>query len=759
MSEDLATGTFLPPGTPVDLTNCEREPIHIPGSIQPHGLLVTVAGPNHPVLQASAGAERFLGRTAEELLGTRLVEVLDDASFAAIAASMADGAANRVGVPLTVAPRHPAPHAQFEALLHRSGDVWIVELEPAPVGPSAGNTFHAVRDAVADLSRTDTIDELLQAAVEQVRQITEFDRVMLYRFDREWNGKVVAEDHADGLESFLGLHYPSGDIPPQARALYRVNWLRSIRDVDAQDVPLVPLSDPTTDQPLDLSLAALRSVSPIHCEYLRNMGVTASMSISLLIDGELAGLIACHHYSGPFLPPAPVRATCEFLAQTLSLMLGARERDAHVARSMEIGDTLAGVVRRTRDAGDDLAGALAPHAPALMHMVGASGMSWCLDGQTLTAGDVPSDEGLRRLRHWAREQMGPEGLLHTDRFGQLEPALADLADRASGVLLVQVAEDQDLVFLRPETVHTVDWGGNPHLKELVTGEDGVARLTPRGSFALWRETVRLRSEPWEDAQLEAAHGLRAHLVELLFERNRALAGVAETLQRSLLPERLPSAAGWVLAADYRPASVGVGGDWYDAVPVGEDGLLLVVGDVAGHGIVAAGAMAQLRNALRAYAVEDPEPHAVLTRLDRLVSVLTPDAMATAAVVLLDTASGELSVAAAGHPAPVICRGTASCELLTLETGPPLGAGLLGPTSERESSGARLDPGDALLMVSDGMFERRDQAVDVSLDGLATHVLESVTQYEDPQTALQRLVERARPASSEDDATLLLVRRL
>lgn len=753
------TDAFLPPGTPVDLTNCEREPIHIPGSVQPHGLLLTTAGAADPLLQVSAGCERFLGRTAEELLGVTLEDVLDDASFVAVQAAMAKSDVSRVGIPLTVAPRHPGPFAHYEALMHRSGDVWVVELEPAPDGPQVGNTFHDVRDAVADLSRTESIEGLLQSAALHLRRITGFDRVMIYRFDQEWNGEVVAEDRAGDLESFLGLHYPAGDIPPQARALYRVNWLRFIRDVDAVNVPLVPVLDPTTGGPLDLSLAALRSVSPIHCQYLRNMGVTASMSISLLIDGELAGLVACHHYSGPFVPSAPVRATCEFLAQNLSLMLGARERDDHVRRSLATGETLAGVVRGIRGTGSDLAEAVAPHAEALLDMLGATGMSWTLDGRTLTAGTLPPPHDLERLQSWARAQPDPDGTFHTDRVGLLEPPLEDLSEAASGVLLVHVGQDQDVLFVRPEAVHTVDWGGNPHLKELSTDADGVARLSPRGSFALWRETVRLRSRPWEGVDLEAAHGLRTHLVELLFERNRALADVAETLQRSLLPERLPDTRGWALAADYRPASVGVGGDWYDAIPVGPDRLLLVVGDVAGHGLVAAGAMAQVRNALRAYAVEDPDPVTVLDRLDNLVSVLTPDAMATATVVLLDTLTGEASSAAAGHPAPLVCRASGRCEMLGVETGPPLGAGLLGPARTGSATRTVVERGDSLLLVTDGMFERRDEAVDVSLEGLAVHVADALEREPDPQVALTRLVERARPTSSQDDATLLLARRL
>ncbi len=748
-------GALLPPGAPIDLTNCEREPIHIPGSVQPHGVLLTVAGATAPVAQVSGGCERHLGVTVEEVLGAGLEHLLDSASVDALTELMAEERKHRVGTPLTVALRTGG--RRFDALLHRSAAVWVVELEPVAEGDQDGGTFRGVRDAVADLSRTASTTELMQVAVEHVRRLTGFDRVMLYRFDPEWNGEVVAEDKVVELESFLGLHYPHGDIPPQARALYRVNWLRFIRDVDAVSAPLHPVLDPATGEALDLSLAALRSVSPIHCEYLRNMGVTASMSISLLIDGELAGLIACHHYSGPFVPSAPVRATCEFLAQSMSLLLGARERDERLALSAGTQSTLSSVVRATKDARDDLSAALDPHAAALLRTVGATGMAWTLDGRTRIAGEVPDEQSVLRLRSWVASQEPTDGLVLSDRVPLEAPGLEDLAVQASGVLAVQVADGQDVLFLRPETVRTVDWGGNPNLKVLTTGDGGETRLSPRGSFALWRETVRLRSRPWEEAQVEAARGLRAHLVELLFERNRALAGVAETLQRSLLPEQLPTVPGWSLAADYRPASIGVGGDWYDVIPVTAGRLLLVVGDVAGHGLVAAGAMAQVRNALRAYAVEDPEPARVLERLDHLVAVLAPDTMATAVTVLLDPATGEVRVASAGHIAPLVVRSD-GVRLMEQETGPPLGAGLLGPSGGRETSRSVVRHGESLLLVSDGMFERRDEEVDISLERLGGHLAEIAAKDQDQRSVLQHLLEVARPSGSEDDATLLVARR-
>ena len=658
--------------------------------------------------------------------------------------------------------RRPLPRRDvwLDALVHRSGAAWIVEVEPQPDEIDVGNTLRDVRAAVAQLSATDTMEDLFETAVHLVRDITGFDRVMLYRFDREWNGEVVAEARRVDLESvprtaLPGERHPAAGARPLHRQLAALHPRRGRgqRAAGPRGRPAAPGS------PLDLSLAALRSVSPIHCEYLRNMGVTASMSVSLVIDGTLAGLIACHHYSGPYVPSAPVRATCEFLAQTLSLMLGGRERDHRLQQSREIQAALDTVRLGALASGSDLAALLARSAGDLMGMVGASGMAWTLGGQTHTAGEVPDDEALARLRRWGRAQSASEGLVASDGVALTASDLEDLAGRASGLLVLELAEQEDVLFLRPEAVRTVDWGGNPHLKNLSVGPDGVSRLSPRGSFALWQETVQLRSAEWSDVELDAAARLRTYLVQLLYERNRALAGVAETLQRSLLPETMPDITGYDLVADYRPASVGVGGDWYDALHLPSGKVMLVVGDVAGHGLVAAGAMAQIRNALRAYAVDEPDIAALLNRLDRLVTVLTPDAMATVVVALLEPRTGEVQVVSAGHPPPVLASVHRGAGLVEVEPGPPLGAGHLQAGDAREVARVTLASGDALVLVSDGMFERRDEAVDQSLLGLAAHVPIAIEGAADLTAVLQRLLEEARPAISEDDATLLLLRRL
>ena len=758
MSASDAVQDLLPVGSEIDLSNCEREPIHIPGSVQPHGVLLTTTGPDGTVLQVSSNCATVFGVSAEHVLGVPVADLFHPSSQRVLVRAMADPDAERTISPWRVMVPDPSGRpVVYDLLTHHWQGVWIIELEQATESPLTENTLTGVRTAVTRLSQTPTVGELLDRAAQIFRQLTGFDRVMVYRFDRDWNGQVVAEDRRPDLEAFLGLHYPASDIPPQARALYTTNWLRFIRDVHAVNAPLDPPLDPLNQRPLDMSGSALRSVSPIHCQYLANMGVTASMSVSLIIGGNLAGLIACHHYSGPFVPPASIRATSEFLAHTLSLLLASREQDERTARSKVIQEALVAFAQAASGRDSDLDGLLTEAAPELMRMLGATGMAWALEGHVATAGDSPRPEDVVRLRQWVDAQP-VELMLQTDRLPLDEPSLADLAPVASGVLALRLADGQDVMFFRPEVVHSVNWGGNPHLKELRVDGNGVPRLSPRGSFALWRETVRGRSEEWGEPEQEAGQQLGAQLMSVLYNRHRTVALVAETLQQSLLPDHLPQSEGWALAGRSRPASAGVGGDWYDAVPLSDGRRLLVVGDVAGHGLAAASQMAQLRSSLRAYAVEDADPVRLLRRADLATAALAPDVIATVVVAVLEPVTGEVEIASAGHPNPVV-RGAGETRLVEVDALPPLGVIGLASRHDVRSTRVTLGPGDALLLVSDGMFERREEEVDVSLRDLVTLTARTLADHDDVEAALAELLHSSPGTSVDDDITLLLLRAL
>ncbi|SHG57361.1 PAS fold-containing protein [Jatrophihabitans endophyticus] len=745
---DPAEEGFVAPGVPIDLDNCAREPIHIPGSIQPRGVLLVVREPELTVQQVSANLADHVGVAAEDALERPLAEVLGVAAATDIsrfAASFADlRARNPLDVTLDVAGRA----VQFDGILHREPHgVLLVELEPAD-GPrpfSFPNTYQAVRSAVAELNNTAEIAELYDIAARSVRELTGFDRVMVYRYDDDYNGEVVAEAKRDDLNPFLGLHYPASDIPAQARALYERNWLRLISDVDYTPSPVVPTRNPVTGAQLDLTHATLRSVSPIHVEYLRNMGVGASMSISLLRDGRLWGLIACHHYSGPHTPPYGTRAAAEFLGSTLSLRLVDRVDEERYRARLERQAVLAKLTAATVDERDSLASALLG-APDLLDLVTADGVVVQLNDAPRSRRTVPDPDAVEALVRWARES--PGAVASTDRLAETLPELAVPGDVACGALVVTLPDERYVAWFRAEARRSVDWGGDPYNKAIAVQEGDSVRLSPRKSFERWSEIVRGRAQAWTVDELDLADRLRRVVVEALFQRARSELRLAETLQRNLQP-KLPVLTDWQLTAHYEPAEGGrIGGDWCDALTVPDGRLVTVLGDVAGHGIPAAGTMAQLCNALRAYLFEGLPVVDAVARTNEFAVRLLPGAFATVTVVAIDLGTGEAEGVSAGHPLPYLVRPGAEAATVELAISPPLGVRDARPVT----TAFTIAPGESLVLFSDGLIERRDEALDEgrrrlaeALAGLGTPTARDV---------------RAAVANghTQDDATVVALRR-
>lgn len=639
---------------------------------------------------------------------------------------------------------------QFDAVLHRSGGLLIVELEPGRGALSFDGTYRATRTAVNRINRIADLDEIFQAAAVEIRGLTGFDRVMVYRFDNEWNGEVVGEAKAEHLNSFFGLRYPSTDIPAQARELYRQNLLRLIPDISYKGSALIPQLNPLSSTPLDLSHSVLRSVSPVHVEYLENMGVTGSMSISLMAHGELWGLIACHHYSGVIRPPYEVRAAAEFLGQALSLrIVTASDKLANQA-ILEARTALAGIGSMLADESTSAATALVSSSGALFDLLAAGGVVAALEGVHASSGSVPSPA----LQHALLDLAANEDrvLLQLDSVPSVLPEFADEAGAACGVLLLRLDEDQYVLWSRPELVRTVDWGGDPHNKALAQAEGSSVRLSPRKSFERWQETVRGRSEQWTASDVEIVLSLRPILMDALYSRARRLASMAGILQQSMLPDLLPRTPGWDLSAIYLPDSDGeVGGDWYDAFAIAADRIVVVVGDVAGHGIDAAGDMSQLRNAVRAYAVEDHAPASIIGKTNQLMVRLLPNAMATLVVAILDLTEHTITVACAGHLPPLLVTAEAN-SFLSVHPAPPLGATTNG--AEPVTMVHSLQPGEAVLLYTDGAVERRREILSESLERLRSSVPHDGS-AEELHTAV---VATCRDPQSSDDATVLVLKR-
>jgi chemotaxis family two-component system sensor kinase Cph1 len=765
---DAAGADLLPAGTPIDLSNCEREPIHVPGSIQPRGVLLAVTEPDLIVEQVSENLADLVGVAPSDALGRRLPEVLGVAAAGAVARSASAFGDLRERNPVEITLDVGGSRVPVDALLHRAvigtedggtppATVLVVELEPAH-GPrpfSFPNTYQAVRGTVADLNRATSLQELYDTTAQAVRELTGFDRVMVYRYDADYNGQVVAEARAAGLNSFLGLHYPASDIPAQARALYEKNWIRLISDVDYRPVPLRPVLVPSTGAPLDLTFSTLRSVSPIHVEYLQNMGVRASMSISLLRDDRLWGLIACHHYSGPHAPPYATRAAAEFLGSTLSLRLVDRAEEEEVHRALQVRSTLAWLTRATLDEDRPLADTLLG-SPSLLDLLPADGVVVHLNGHRGSRGTPLPDAAAEAVAAWAAARR--EDVVATDSLPRHAPGLPVPVDPACGVLVLPLPEGQYVLWHRAEARRTVDWGGDPQNKAIAEREGDRVRLSPRKSFDRWRETVRDRSEPWTAQELAEAGELRTHLLEALYARSRSIVRAAETLQRSMLTDP-PESPCLQVAVRYVPAAreAQVGGDWYDVFEQPDGSTVVVIGDVVGHDTEAAADMAQLRGLLRgiAYASADG-PATVLRRLDSAVAGLGLHAMATVLVGRLTpepaTGGARLRWSSAGHLPPLLSVPGDGVLLLTT----PRAELLLGvdPAAPRTESEALLEPGSTLLLYTDGLVERRDQGFDEGVQRLAG---ELVAVRDRPlEAACDELIGRMLPEGAEDDVALVAV---
>lgn len=526
-----------PPAPELDLTHCDREPIHLLGGVQPHGVLLAFREPDLSVQVVSANAEALLGVPPAALRGQGVTRVLDADSLRRVRAGTAAG-------PVRVT----AGGRACSALLHESDGLTVLELEPLTEEDARAeeDALAAVHRLVSPLALARGTSALLQSTADAVRALIGFDRVMVYRFHADWHGEVVAESRAEGVDGFMGMHFPASDIPVQARALYTRSPLRLIADVDARPVPMVPPVLQDTRRPLDLSGAALRSVSEVHLEYLRNMGVRASFSVSLLKDGALWGLIACHHLS-PRHVPAARRQACEVLARLLALQLGAEERGAEAASRARRAALQGQLVTRLGE-GPSLPVALETHGALLLELTGATGAALLL-GDLLEAranpdaeadaGDVPllfgktpGVDAVRALAAWLAKDSGMGATFHTERLGTPCPPLAARADVAAGLLAVRLDPEAPrfVLWFRPEVERTVTWAGNP--RKPAEPEPGHARLHPRGSFDAWREEVRGASAPWTREDVEAAESFRGALAGVVLRHAAELSRLSRALARS-----------------------------------------------------------------------------------------------------------------------------------------------------------------------------------------------------------------------------------
>ena len=490
----------------VDLTNCDSEPIHIPGRVQSFGCLIAV-GRHWIVRYASENCGDMLGVAPGEMLGNPVTELLCEKAVHDIrsrlqALSMNDMVERVFGIDLFGDERC------FDAALHKSGEYFVMEFEPSS---TEGRDYQSyVRPMIARVRAQETLEDVCREGARQLRALTGFDRVMTYRFAEDGTGEVFAESVASGMEGYQSLRFPASDIPKQARALYQRNLLRIISDVD--DGTSAIRADRQDAEPLDLSMGTLRAVSPIHIEYLKNMDVGASMSVSIMKRGELWGLFACHNRA-PMVLNYAVRTAAELFGELFAFVLDQREADLlrdEMIRADAMRDKLLPQLAEDEDMSAQLdlimdsMGEIVPHDGAV---------GW-INNRFHARGETPSEEQFRALLPLL-EANAEQRVFHTKSIVAEHPAAAAYAHDAAGLISIPLSRTPGdfVVLFRREITRDVSWAGNPH--KAVEQDGPGERLTPRKSFESWTETVRGESRPWTDAEIRASEAFRTTLVELI----------------------------------------------------------------------------------------------------------------------------------------------------------------------------------------------------------------------------------------------------
>ena len=510
------------------IDNCAREPIRIPGSIQPQGFLIVIDEPSMTVVQISENIAQWLKVESSALLGCELDALVNNGSaFIAQLGELDEEQTQpfHVGdVTFIKGERGAQPVAM---MLHRHAGLLIAEFEPAGDTVTAhGQLYPLVRSFISQMREDESVDELCDRSVRFIKRITGFGRVNSYRFDKDGNGIVNAEAADAGYPSYLGLCFPASDIPAQARELYCANRIRIIADADYTPSPIIPANNPVTQRPLDLSYATLRSVSPVHLQYMRNMGTGASMSISIVVDGHLWGLVSCHN-TAPHAVSFQTRSACELLGRVLSLQVETKEAHLRNQRMLSLRRDIVHMLAAMADH-DSVFKGLKALPDTFISFVGASGAAVVSDEECLLFGQTPPEKQVRALAAWLSRRSGGE-FFQTDNVGQDIPHLPALAKSVSGALAVSISElhSNYLIWFKPEQTQVVNWAGRP---EKAVDESGS--LSPRRSFDLWKQTVQGFSTAWQDTELEGVAELRLAVLGIVLRKAEEMAELATELKRS-----------------------------------------------------------------------------------------------------------------------------------------------------------------------------------------------------------------------------------
>ena len=491
---------------------CADEPIHIPGTVQKHGFFLLVDEDYRRIHVASANAESFLGRPLKLILGSRLEDVLDREVLGALQLHRSGSTHTRTGL-VTYLGTFTVHGEAFSVVTHCIGNRRALEFERQDRLVATELMNAVITNFVSTLGSLRTEDDLFRALADQISELTGFDRILIYSFDEEGHGTVLAETSNGRLPSYMHLRFPSTDIPAQARLLYTLNTVRIIPDATYEPSPLVGERGEAAT-PVDLSLSILRSVSPIHLEYMRNMGTLSSMSVSIVSEGNLWGLVSGHH-SEPKIVPYIVRSACDMLTRMASTQLNSFRTASRLHQTLNLHAVQRKVLTALASEVNYLDGLV--HQLANMQAItNANGVALLVDGHLTSAGEVPDEATLNRLADWLDRKQASDVYASSHLSAELDWAEDEnVRGPASGLLAVRISSvlRRYIFWFRPEVVRTVQWAGEPEKVE-----DAQRRLHPRNSFAEWKEIVHGRSEPWTETEIDSARDFRGALTTIGLRR-------------------------------------------------------------------------------------------------------------------------------------------------------------------------------------------------------------------------------------------------
>jgi len=493
----------------VDIRNCEKEPIHLIGKAQAHGVILSVDPKTFKIVQASENTLKYFEISHSSLLGDSLENLIGKSAFTGIKQTISDNN-NFTALELKIGSKF------FVMLPHFSEENLIIDFEVLGDLWDPSHFQQQLTGIINGLDAVQTIPKLCETAAKLMKNIFEYDRVMVYRFDEEWNGAVVAEEKEDDLESWLDLNYPASDITSQSRKLFLKHKVRIISDVNYDPVAITPEISPITNKPLDLSRSELRGVSPIHIEYLQNMKVGASLTAAIIVNGKLWGLIACHHYSAKFINYFQ-RETCKFLGQVFSNNITSIQTgifNKKLKENAELRDKIVADLNIENTLLDGLEEA----SVSFTSLMECGGGAVILDDEISLFGKTPKASEVKDLGDFLNEQ--EEIIFFTKSLKNHYPAAEKFKKSASGILSLKLgqAKNNFLIWFKPQVAQTVSWGGNPNNK--VTFDEEKQRLSPRKSFEKWTEKLDGISTSWEDYDLETAKAFRENLNQFILKQQK-----------------------------------------------------------------------------------------------------------------------------------------------------------------------------------------------------------------------------------------------